>query len=79
MVAELRNGTEDCSAVAKATTSIAVALDKGFHGCCSGLFLVGCTQATEQIRRLILWWTGCSGGEPTLVLEVPLLFTLSPA
>ena len=79
MVAELRNGTEDYSAIAKATTVTAVALDtKVFMVVTADLSR--CLHSSRQANSaLILWWTGCSGSEPTLVLEVPQLFTLSPA
>ena len=51
-VAELRNGTEDYSAVTKATTATAMALEtKAFMVVAMDLFSLVALKATEQIRR----------------------------
>ena len=79
MVAELRNGTEDYSAIAKATTATAVALDTKAFMVVAADSHSRCLHSSRRANSaLILSWTGCSGSEPTLVLEVPQLFTLSP-
>ena len=77
MVAELRNGTEDYSAVAKATTATAVALDTKASWLLQWIFSRWLHSSHRANLAVILWWTGCSGSEPTLVLKVPQLFTLS--